>query len=72
MSTPYNGDRRQDADKVLAGFEEALGVAKGILDGVKITHYSATEFFLGGFRYPAGTYEIRRIGEAPSCQEPEF
>lgn len=59
--------------KIIDGLSEAIGHTKGIMDGHRISIYSATEFFVAGLRYPAGHYEMYRIGgHPPADAEPIF
>lgn len=48
-------------EKIVAGLSDALGFAKGADVGARITIYHATEFYIDGIRFNAGTYEIRKI-----------
>ena len=50
-------------EKIVKGLSDALGFAKGADNGARITHYSATEFYLGGIRFNPGTYEIRKVAD---------
>lgn len=54
----------KNKDKIVEGLSDALGFAKGADVGARVTHYSATEFFLGGVRFSAGSYEIRKLPDA--------
>lgn len=48
-------------NKVAAGLSDALGFAKGADSGERVTLSSAVEFFVGGVRFNAGRYELRRV-----------
>ena len=54
-----------DKSKIVKGLSDALGFARGANVGARITHYSATEFYLGGVRFDPGTYEIRKVDPKP-------
>lgn len=59
--------------RIAEGLSEAIGHAEGIMDGHRINIYSASEFFICGFRYPPGHYVMQRVGdERPADQEPVF
>lgn len=55
-----------DKQNILDGLSEAIGHAKGIMAGHRINIYSASEFLICGMRYPAGRYEMKRVGDHPS------
>ncbi len=55
----------RNKQKIIDGLSEALGHTKGIMEGHRISIYSASEFFICGIRYPAGHYEMVRVGDAP-------
>lgn len=54
-----------DKQNILDGLSEAIGHAKGIMDGHRITIYSASEFSVCGMRYPAG-----RVRDATAWRQP--